>query len=112
MTTGDGVTLVTGGTGFVGRVLCARLQLSGARVRVVARHARLGPWEQVVTTDLAEAGLPRSALDGVDTVFHLAAEAHARARRLTTPVTGSSPWKVPGGCCRPPARPACAASCS
>jgi UDP-glucose 4-epimerase len=73
------VALVTGGTGFVGRVLCAQLQLAGARVRVVARHAGPGPWEQVVTTDLAQAGLPLSALDGVDTVFHLAAEAHARA---------------------------------
>ena len=72
-----GAALVTGGSGFLGRALCARLQERGATVRVVARRAAEGPWDSHVAADLATSALPAEALDGVDTIFHLAAKAHA-----------------------------------
>ena len=73
-----GVALVTGGSGFVGRALCARLRKLGIRVHVAARHHAGGPWDRFVATDLARSALPPEALEGVDTVFHLAAKTHVR----------------------------------
>jgi nucleoside-diphosphate-sugar epimerase len=66
------VFLVTGASGFVGRALCRALRGKG-RVRGLFRLSADGPWDESVTADLAE-GLPAGALDGVDTVFHLAAK--------------------------------------
>ena len=73
-----GVALVTGGSGFVGRALCSELRRRGTRVHVAARHHADGPWDRFVTTDLARSALPAEALEGVDTVFHLAAKTHVR----------------------------------
>jgi len=69
--------LVTGGAGFVGSHLVARLLESGARVRcLVRRSSSLGrlPGGQVELAygDLAAGDGIRQALDGVDTVFHVA----------------------------------------
>lgn len=64
--------LVTGASGFVGRALCAELRSAG-RVRGLFRGAAEGPWDECVLADLAE-GVPAGALEGVDTVFHLAAK--------------------------------------
>lgn len=69
------LVLVTGATGFIGRVLCERLVAQGARVRAMARKAVSGPWHEFVELDLAGDGI--HALSGVDTVFHLAAKVHA-----------------------------------
>lgn len=60
--------LVTGATGAVGSVLAARLRANGLTVRALSR--RTGPG--LVTGDLdSGAGIER-ALEGVDTVVHLA----------------------------------------
>ena len=72
------VALVTGGSGFVGRALCTCLQRRGIAVRVVGRRPTEGPWDTLVTCDLSREELPEEAMDSVDTVFHLAAKAHAR----------------------------------
>lgn len=69
------LVLVTGATGFVGRVLCERLMHEGARVRGMARKAAGGPWHEFVEVDLA--GEWMHGLAGVDTVFHLASKVHA-----------------------------------
>lgn len=68
--------LVTGAAGFIGQILCQRLRENGVRVRALARGAGQGPWDEIVTGDLT-AELPRGALQGVDTVYHLAGKAHA-----------------------------------
>ena len=69
--------LVTGATGFIGRVLCQRLRNSGVRVRALARRQEQGPWDEFVVADLGETALPADLLAGVDTLFHLAGKAHA-----------------------------------
>ncbi len=79
------VSVVTGGAGFIGSHLAARLAEGGHRVRVLdclvgetarRRAARLAalPGVEVVTGDIRDAGICRSALAGADFVFHHAAE--------------------------------------
>jgi dTDP-L-rhamnose 4-epimerase len=77
--------LVTGGAGFVGSHLVDALIARGDRVRVfdsldpqvhgAARRAPtwLSPAAEMVVGDMRDADAVRRALDGVDTVFHLAA---------------------------------------
>jgi UDP-glucose 4-epimerase len=69
---GSRVYLVTGASGFVGRALCGALRGQGT-VRGLFRVPADGPWDESVRADLA-AEIPPGALDGVDTVFHLAAK--------------------------------------
>jgi UDP-glucose 4-epimerase len=63
--------LVTGASGFVGRVLCGKLE-GRARVRALFRRDAQGPWEEAVRVDLSVPCDLAPALGGVDTVFHLA----------------------------------------
>ena len=75
--------LVTGGCGFIGSHLVESLLADGARVRVLdlyTSNSDLGhlsgvkdPGLDVLLGDVADAYFTRSALRGVDTVFHLAA---------------------------------------
>jgi len=67
---------VAGATGFIGRRLCAALETRDAYVRALGRREVDGPWDTFVRTDLTQ-GVSGDALDGVDTVFHLAGKAHA-----------------------------------
>lgn len=70
------MTLVTGGTGFIGTHLVRRLLSSGQGVRcLVRRRARprnLPPGAEGVYGDLASGEGLEEAIHGVDTVFHLA----------------------------------------
>ncbi|CUH13419.1 UDP-glucose 4-epimerase [Jannaschia seosinensis] len=75
--------LVTGGAGFIGRRLCAELLAEGCAVRVlddfveqVHGEAPAQPPEEVefVRGDVRDPEVVARALDGVDQVFHLAAE--------------------------------------
>lgn len=65
--------LVTGGTGFIGRHLVDALSARGERVRVMARHdAAFGPSVVFVRGDVTEPASMVRALDGVNTVYHVA----------------------------------------
>jgi len=71
--------LVTGASGFIGALLCERLQHFGAEVHAVSRSARSNPAGGAVRWwrgDLAEQGTVDSLFAGVkpDIVFHLASE--------------------------------------
>src|SRR5207245_1171737 len=76
--------LVTGGASFIGSHLVDALIERGARVRVVddlssGDLANLAAHDgssclEFVNADLREPGIARSAIDGVDVVFHLAAD--------------------------------------
>ncbi len=76
--------LITGGASFIGSTLSDALLERGARVRVVddlssgrfeniRDHVGAGTVE-FIEADLREPGVARSAVKGMDTVFHLAAD--------------------------------------
>ena len=66
--------LVTGGTGFVGQRLTTLLSKRGHSIRVLSRHQHKD--YDTVISDLGSEEIPLSALEFVDTVFHLAGYAH------------------------------------
>jgi len=75
-----GVTLVTGGTGFIGSHLVERLLKEGEVVRVLVRNpsnlrwlARLRGKVEVVVGDVTRRSSLREAFKDVDGVYHLAA---------------------------------------
>jgi nucleoside-diphosphate-sugar epimerase len=76
--------LITGGTSFIGSSIADRLIERGAKVRVVddlssgrlenvRGHLSSGKIE-FLQADLREPGVARAAMQGIDTVFHLAAD--------------------------------------
>ncbi len=79
------VSIVTGGAGFIGSHLVERLLADGDRVRVIddfsgGSEANLAavrghPNLEIHTADIAEFEAIRSAFQGADRVFHLAAKA-------------------------------------
>jgi nucleoside-diphosphate-sugar epimerase len=79
------IALVTGATGFIGSHLVESLLQKGLQVRVLVRHTSRLQWleglgvENVLGDLCDDQSLPalRSALQGVDYVFHLAGSIHA-----------------------------------
>jgi nucleoside-diphosphate-sugar epimerase len=78
------LVLVTGGASFIGSTLTDHLLARGARIRIVDdltsghrdninEHVATGKID-FIQADLREPGVTRSAMQGVDTVFHLAAD--------------------------------------
>ncbi len=68
--------LVTGATGFVGRVLCEKLETRGVQICALARNRAVGPWARMIVADVGGGPIPEEAIDGVDTIFHLAGKVH------------------------------------
>jgi len=74
------ITLVTGAAGFVGSHLCEALRKEGRQVRGLVQHDSLNIARikeigvEVVYGDILDAAGLKSALEGVDVVFHLAAK--------------------------------------
>src|SRR5690554_4001860 len=71
-------TLVTGGGGFLGKAIVARLLARGDEVRVLARGdypelAQMGA--ETIRGDVADAAVVDRAVEGCDVVFHVAAKA-------------------------------------
>jgi uncharacterized protein YbjT (DUF2867 family) len=63
--------LVTGGTGFVGRHLVARLVREGKKVRILARRGAEVPGAEVVQGDVRDLSTVVSAARGCRAVIHL-----------------------------------------
>jgi len=82
------LTLVTGGAGFIGSHLVDRLVVDGWRVRVVDNlssgrlenlaHHRGSPYVEVIIGDLKDPEVCLRAVEGVDAVFHFAANPEVR----------------------------------
>jgi dihydroflavonol-4-reductase len=73
-----GVSVVTGGTGFVGAAVARRLLSAGHRVRVLARPGNdrrllAGLSVELVDGDLGDTGSLRRCLEGCSLLFHVAA---------------------------------------
>ena len=69
--------LITGANGFIGSHLCRYLEENGYRLRRCFRTPSLDVGENdVVTGDINALTYWIDALDGIDTVIHLAGEAH------------------------------------
>jgi dihydroflavonol-4-reductase len=71
-------TLVTGGTGFVGRAVAAELLAAGRAVKVLARHpehpALKGLEVEIARGDLRDPASLTRALEGCTRLFHVAAD--------------------------------------
>jgi nucleoside-diphosphate-sugar epimerase len=79
--------LVTGANGFVGRAVCAALPEAGFEVRAAVRSPKRLPegldgGEVVSVGEICARTDWRSALEGVDTVVHLAGRVHVLKERL------------------------------
>ncbi|MBL0169337.1 MAG: NAD(P)-dependent oxidoreductase [Gemmatimonadaceae bacterium] len=70
--------LVTGGTGFIGGHVCARLLQQGHELTLLDLHPRIGspPGVRFVRGDVRDADTVRDAMDGCEAVLHLAAAHH------------------------------------
>lgn len=84
--------LVTGGTGFVGGWVCARLVADGVAVRgtllkTEQREQLVAGVEPVVVEPLGPTTCWQHALEGVDTVIHLAARVHVMDERAADPLS-------------------------
>lgn len=80
----EGVTVVTGGAGFIGGHLVELLASRGERVRVVerpgARVDHLPKGVEIVRADIRDAEAVRLAMIGARHVYHLAANPHLWVR--------------------------------
>jgi nucleoside-diphosphate-sugar epimerase len=72
---GNGIVLVTGASGFVGGALCSALSASGRRVRRVVRRLDTLA-DSVAVGDIGPDTDWSAALEGVDSIVHLAARTH------------------------------------
>ncbi len=96
-----GLFFVTGATGFVGRFLCERLMADGYLVRATLlptenRTALLTGVEPAVVQSLGSDTDWSTALEGVDTVIHLAARVHIMDDHATDPLTAFRKVNVEG----------------
>jgi dihydroflavonol-4-reductase len=95
-----GPILVTGATGFVGRHLAQALLAEGASVRALVELTSMGA--EIVRVDLLDGATVRKALDGCQTVFHLAAQMLApgvsRKRYFSINIDGTR--NLAAGCAR------------
>ena len=73
--------LVTGGSGFIGGALVARLRAAGNRVAILTRRT-VAADPDAIAWDPAAGRLDAASLEGFDAVVHLAGE-NIGARRLT-----------------------------
>ncbi len=81
--------LVTGANGFVGRQLCPHLLARGYEIRAVLRQVQPGDsaYEQVAVGAIGEDTDWGPALQGIDTVIHLAGRAHVMQELSEDPLS-------------------------
>jgi nucleoside-diphosphate-sugar epimerase len=88
--------LVTGATGFVGTALCAALSSAGYHVRRALRTSSSARISDAVVGNIDGDTAWREALDGVDTIVHLAARTHVIDDRAEDPLAAYRRINVSG----------------
>lgn len=91
--------LVTGASGFLGDHLCRLLLAEGYSVRALLRKNSTAPARDIIrhrVSDLSDRAGLRGALDGVDSVIHLAARVHVMDDRTADPLTAFRRVNVEG----------------
>ncbi|MCU7867521.1 MAG: SDR family oxidoreductase [Candidatus Thiodiazotropha sp. (ex Lucinoma borealis)] len=92
--------VVTGASGFIGQHLCQYLVSQGYKVRAAMRcHCR--GWkvcDQVAVGNIDNGTDWHTALDGIDTVIHLAARVHVMQESEADPVSAFRQVNVDGSC--------------
>jgi nucleoside-diphosphate-sugar epimerase len=90
----DGPMLVTGASGVIGSYLLPVLDRAGCRVRVLVRDPRL--LDQLLRSrldvhvgDIRHRAVVRRAVEGADTVLHLAACAQPQTRERDAPLSAA-----------------------
>lgn len=69
--------LITGASGFIGQALCSFLREKGVEIKATSRLKKdLYPYEFSIVEDITKEAEWGEVLDGVETVIHLAAQAH------------------------------------
>jgi uncharacterized protein YbjT (DUF2867 family) len=87
--------LVTGGTGTLGRFVVPRLRAAGRDVRVLSRHRREGgEGIEFVVGDLTTGEGIDAAVDGVETIVHLAGTSKGDEHKARHLVRAASPAGV------------------
>ena len=85
--------LVTGATGFVGRSLCASLELKGVELRIAVRRPpfampdKVAPTMSVIVGEIGPNTEWATALGSVDVVIHLAARVHVMHETAGDPLS-------------------------
>jgi GDP-L-fucose synthase len=90
----DRPVLVTGASGLVGSTLIPRLLEAGAKVRATHRHRELPYADKDVKkihADLTQPAACQKAVEGVEYVFHCAANTSGAATMATTPMVHVTP---------------------
>jgi uncharacterized protein YbjT (DUF2867 family) len=86
-----GLIVVTGGTGTLGSLVVPRLRDAGAAVRVLSRHSHAADGGvEFVTGDLATGEGIEAAVEGVETIVHLAGSAKGDATKAEHLVRAAS----------------------
>ena len=81
--------LVTGATGTMGTILVPRLVTAGYPVRVTSRRPYRAPGVDWMGADLASGAGVADAVDGVDTILHLASAPYRRSETVKVDVHGT-----------------------
>jgi nucleoside-diphosphate-sugar epimerase len=81
--------LITGATGFIGNNLCSAALSQNHLIRAVVRSSsnthQLSPEIELIPIESITSPIPVTALQGIDTIIHLAARAHILNDRADNP---------------------------
>jgi nucleoside-diphosphate-sugar epimerase len=90
--------LVTGASGFLGTALCSAWRDREEPVRALVRHEAAAPpgTTAAIAADICDAAAIGRAVNGVDTVVHLAGRAHVLRERTRDPLAAFRAVNVEG----------------
>ncbi|MFH1619488.1 MAG: NAD-dependent epimerase/dehydratase family protein [bacterium] len=100
--------LITGGAGFIGRALAGKLSAKGCAVRVITRRAASSvsmPDAEIVQASFSDPESLKKAVEGCDTVFHLAAALFCRSKKEFEKANVEATANLVKACCDLSPRP-------